>query len=148
MSSRWTSFRPSIVESVRVQKTWSPDLPANFGGGNVNIRTRGIPDRFEFNFELATGTNTENSGKALSYEGGDDDDLGTDDGTRAMPREISDALVQYQGNLSVQNILTFMQRADSSATLADAQAFNRSLGASLNRNVAIEGREHLPGPSA
>ena len=39
---------------------------------------------------------------------------------------------------SVQNILTFMQRADASATLADAQAFNRSLGASLNRNVAIK----------
>jgi TonB-dependent receptor len=131
-------FPTAIVESVRVQKTWSPDLPANFGGGNVNIRTRGIPDSFEFNFELTTGTNTENSGKALSYEGGDDDDLGTDDGTRAMPREISDALVQYQGNLSVQNILTFMQRADSDATLADAQAFNRSLGASLNRNVAIK----------
>jgi TonB-dependent receptor len=131
-------FPTAIVESVRVQKTWSPDLPANFGGGNVNIRTRGIPERFEFNFELTTGTNTENSGKALSYAGGDDDDYGTDDGTRALPREISDALVQYQGNVSVQNILTFMQRADSSATLADAQAFNRSLGASLNRNIAIE----------
>jgi TonB-dependent receptor len=131
-------FPTAIVESVRVQKTWSPDLPANFGGGNVNIRTRGIPDEFEFNFELTTGTNSENSGKALSYEGGDDDDLGTDDGTRALPRAISDALVQYQGNLGVQNILAFMQRADSSATLADAQAVNRSLGASLNRNVAIE----------
>lgn len=131
-------FPTDIVESVRVQKTWSPDLPANFGGGNVNIRTRGIPDRFEVNFELTTGTNTENSGKALTYAGGGDDDLGTDDGTRALPREISDALVQYQGNLSVQNILTFMQRADSSSTLADAQAFNRSLGASLNRNIAVE----------
>lgn len=130
-------FPTDIVESVRVQKSWSPDLPANFGGGNVNIRTRGIPDRFQFNFELTTGTNTENSGKALTYAGGGDDDLGTDDGTRALPHRISDALVQYQGNLSVQNILSFMRRADSSATLADAQAFNRSLGTALQRNIAI-----------
>jgi TonB-dependent receptor len=130
-------FPTAIVESIRVQKAWSPDLPANFGGGNVNIRTRGIPDRFEFNFELTTGTNTENSGKALTYAGGGDDDLGTDDGTRALPPAIADALVRYQGNLSVQNILNFMQRADSSATLADAQAFNRSLGTALNRNIAV-----------
>lgn len=131
-------FPTSIVESVRVQKAWSPDLSANFGGGSVNIRTRGIPDRLESNFEFTTGTNTENSGKALTYEGGDDDDLGTDDGTRQLPRAITDALNQYQGNVSVQNILTFLQRADSSATLADAQAVNRSLGTSLNRNIAVQ----------
>lgn len=131
-------FPTSIVESIRVQKAWSPDLSANFGGGSVNIRTRGIPDRFESNFEFTTGTNTENSGKALTYEGGDDDDLGTDDGTRQLPSAITDALNQYQGNVGVQNILTFLQRADSSATLADAQAVNRSLGISLNRTIAVQ----------
>jgi TonB-dependent receptor len=131
-------FPTAIVDSVRVQKAWSPDLSANFGGGSVNIRTRGIPDRFESNFEFTTGTNTENSGKALSYQGGDDDDLGTDDGTRRLPRTITDALNEYQGNVSVQNILTFLQRADSTATLADAQAVNRSLGTSLNRDIAVQ----------
>ena len=131
-------FPTSIVESVRVQKAWSPDLSANFGGGSVNIRTRGIPDRFESNFEFTTGTNTENSGKALTYEGGADDDLGTDDGTRQLPRAITEALNQYQGNVSVQNILTFLQRADNRATLADAQAVNRSLGTSLNRTIAVQ----------
>jgi len=48
-------FPTSIVESLRVQKAWSPNLPANFAGGNVDIRTRGIPDGFLFNFELGTG---------------------------------------------------------------------------------------------
>jgi TonB-dependent receptor len=132
-------FPTSVVESVRVQKAWSPDLSANFGGGSVNIRTRGIPERFEFNFELSTATNTENSGKALSYSGGGDDDWGTDDGTRALPTQITDALNQYQGNIGVQNILTFMRRAgEGSATLADAQAVNRSLGTSLNRSIDVK----------
>src|SRR5210317_2140906 len=44
-------FPTSIVESLRVQKAWSADLPANFGGGAVDIRTKGIPDGFVLNFE-------------------------------------------------------------------------------------------------
>lgn len=120
-------FPTSVVESIRVQKAWSPDLPANFGGGSVNIRSKGIPEKFELNFEVSSGTNTETSGKVLTYAGGSDDDLGSDDGTRELSRGILSAINQYQGDIGVQNILTFMQRADSSATLADAQAVNRSL---------------------
>lgn len=138
-------FPTSIVESIRVQKAWSPDLSANFGGGSVNVRTRGIPKSFELNFELTTGTNTENSGKALTYSGGGDDDLGTDDGTRALAPLIVDGLNQYQGNIGVQNILTFLQRAgDGSATLADAQAVNRGLALNLNRNIAVREKSISP----
>lgn len=137
-------FPTSVVESVRVQKAWSADLPANFGGGNVNVRTRGIPERLELNFELSAGTNSENSGKALSYPGGGDDELGTDDGARELPAEIRAALNQYQGDVSTQNIYTFLRRADSSATFADAQAVNRSLGVALNRDIGVEEESITP----
>lgn len=138
-------FPTSIVESVRVQKAWSPDLSANFGGGSVNVRTRGIPKSFELNFELTTGTNSENSGKALTYSGGGDDDWGTDDGTRALSPRIVDGLNQYQGNIGVQNILTFLQGAgDGGATLADAQAVNRNLALNLNRNIAVREKSISP----
>lgn len=138
-------FPTSVVDSVRVQKAWSPDLPANFGGGNVNVRTRGIPERFELNFELATGMNTETSGDVLTYAGGDDDQWGTDDGTRALPEQIKTALNTYQGNVGVQNILTFLRRAgDGTASLADAQTVNRSLGVALNRDLAIEEKSADP----
>jgi len=33
-------FPTSIVQSLRVQKAWSAHLPANFGGGSVDIRTK------------------------------------------------------------------------------------------------------------
>lgn len=140
-------FPTSIVESLRVQKAWSPDLPANFGGGNVNVRTRGIPDKFELNFELSTGMNSENSGKVMTYSGGSDDDLGSDDGTRALSRDILTALNTYQGDISQQNIYTFMQRAangDSSVTFADAQAVNRNLALELNRNLDIQEESASP----
>src|SRR5690606_17483396 len=71
-------FPTSIVESLKVQKAWSPDLPANFGGGSVDIRTRGIPDSFVLNFEFGSGYNSL-AGDGWTYDGGGDDSFGTDD---------------------------------------------------------------------
>lgn len=38
-------FPTSLLESVVVQKTFSPDVPAEFGGGVVAINTRSIPEK-------------------------------------------------------------------------------------------------------
>ena len=35
-------FPTAIIDALSVQKTYSPEVPAAFGGGNVNIITRGI----------------------------------------------------------------------------------------------------------
>ena len=130
-------FPTSIVESLRVQKAWSADLPANFGGGAVDIRTKGIPNGFEFNFEVGLGQNSENPSKVNSYKGGSDDSLGTDDGTRALSSYINDTVAQYQGNPSVNSILNFLQRQDPGATLYDAQFENRQLALALNRDIGL-----------
>lgn len=45
----------SIVDSLKIQKAYSANLPANFGGGNVDIRTKSVPDEFVFNLTLGTG---------------------------------------------------------------------------------------------
>jgi len=134
-------FPTSIVESLRVQKAWSPDLPANFGGGSVDIRTRGIPDGFLFNVELGTGYNDLNSDNGLTYAGGGDDRWGTDDGTRALSGNLMGAVNTLQGNIGVQNILTFLQRQDPTATLADAQLVNRQMALELNRNVSADEKD-------
>ncbi|MGH8167181.1 MAG: TonB-dependent receptor plug domain-containing protein, partial [Woeseiaceae bacterium] len=133
-------FPTSIVESLRVQKSWSPDLPANFGGGSVDIRTRGIPDSFVVNFEFGSGYNSLAS-DGFTYAGGGDDSLGTDDGTRALSPDILAAINEYQGSIGVQQILTFMRRQDPSATLADAQLVNRNLALELNRNIGLEAKD-------
>ena len=137
-------FPTSIVESLRVQKAWSADLPANFGGGAVDIRTKGIPDGLTFNFEAGIGHNSENPSDIISYSGGGDDGLGIDDGTRAFPVAIQQALLDYQGNPSVNSILGFLQRTDSSATLYDAELANRELALSLNRNVSLTTQSTQP----
>lgn len=133
-------FPTAIVRSLRVQKSWSADLPANFGGGAVDIRTKGIPDQFAVNFEIGAGHNTLSSGDGLTYAGGSDDSFGTDDGSRALSPVISTALDDLQGDVSVQNILSHLRSRNSSATLADAQAFNRQLGLELNRDIGMESK--------
>ena len=137
-------FPTSIVESLRVQKAWSADLPANFGGGAVDIRTKGIPDSLTFRFEAGIGQNTANPSNVLSYAGGSDDALGVDDGTRAMPVALREALIQYQGNPSVNSILSFMQREDPGATLYDAQLRNRELALALNRDIGLTSESANP----
>src|SRR5690606_38816343 len=60
----------SIVENLKVQKSYSPDLPAHFGGGNVDIRTKSIPEEFVFEMSIETGTNSDSSSDGLSYRSG------------------------------------------------------------------------------
>ncbi|MFD1217676.1 TonB-dependent receptor domain-containing protein [Microbulbifer celer] len=136
-------FPTSVVESLAVQKSYSADKAATFGGGNVDIRTKSIPDDLTYFVELGTGMNSESSGDVLSYNGGGDDSLGTDDGTRAMPVGITAALRRFQGDISVTNIRDTLikegQQFESVAQAdAAAKALNRELALNLNRDISIE----------
>ncbi|MFN3239419.1 MAG: TonB-dependent receptor domain-containing protein [Pseudomonadales bacterium] len=131
-------FPTSIVESLRVQKSYSADMPANFGGGSVDIRTKGIPDSFTYSLEVGGGLNTETDGDVLTYRGGGDDEWGVDDGTRELPSSIASAIQRFRGNLDTQSIFqTLQQEADGTPTFADAQLINRQLGTALYRDIAI-----------
>ena len=54
-------FPADIIESLSVQKSFSPDMPAHFGGGNVNIRTKSVPNGLVFKLSGSVGSNTNNS---------------------------------------------------------------------------------------
>jgi hypothetical protein len=58
-------FPTYAVDSLRLQKSFSPDQPAAFGGGNIDIRTRGLPDGLVFGIEVGSGLNTESRGDVL-----------------------------------------------------------------------------------
>ena len=85
-------FPTGVIESILVQKSYSPDMPGDFGGGAVEIRTRGIPEESFFSLGLSIGARDGSTGKkGLSYRGGDTDWLGIDDGTRELPDVVRDA---------------------------------------------------------
>ena len=75
-----------VLGSVLIQKTFSPNMPGEFGGGTVQLRTRGLPeDKFK-KISISTEVNSQTTfQEGLGYDGGSVDFLGVDDGTRAMP---------------------------------------------------------------
>lgn len=126
----------SILSSVKVHKAYSADQPAAFGGGNVNIRTRGTPDELVFDVSVGTGWNSENSGKGIR-------NLGDQGG---MPIEIMDAINKYQGDIRPANITRLEFPGVSTPTVAqrlEGERINRELMLSLNRDVAIETEKSL-----
>lgn len=114
-------FPTSILSSLKIHKAYSPDQPAAFGGGNIDIRTRGVPDGPVFNISFGTGINTESSDKGLETLGNGGD----------LPEGIARAIQTYQGNLQVNNIANF------AGSQAEAEQINRDLMLSLNRNIEI-----------
>ncbi|MGB1685255.1 MAG: TonB-dependent receptor plug domain-containing protein [Pseudomonadales bacterium] len=138
-------FPTTIVESLAVQKAYSSDMPAAFGGGAVDIRTKGIPDQFTYGIDVGIGHDSENESSHLSYKGGSDDKWGSDDGTRALSSDIKAAMALYQGNVEVQSLLSAMRaRGNPGATLADAQLMNRQLALALNRDLSIKEESSEP----
>lgn len=130
-------FPTSILDSLAVSKGFSPDLPAAFGGGSVDIRTSGIPELPFLQFEIGTGMNTVSSSNVLSYPGGDDDRWGTDDGTRALSDDLLSGIYRYRGNISPANILAVLQEDGGNHTIAEANLINCQLATELNRNVDL-----------
>lgn len=79
----------TIVRNLLVQKTYSPDLPGDFSGGTVMIRTRATPDRNYATLKAGVAGDSETTrGDGLSYRGGLADNWGFDEGTRKMPQNV------------------------------------------------------------
>ncbi len=93
-------FPVDFLDNIVVSKTLSPDKPANFTGGAVNLNTRSFPGGFSIKFStsFAYTPSTTFSNRFLTYPGGKRDWLGMDDGTRALP-----ALLQ-RGNVTIPDI--------------------------------------------
>lgn len=78
-----------IVRGLLVQKTYSAQYPGDFSGGVIDIRTRRTPEDNFANVKLSAGGNSETTnGDGIFYSGGELDNWGRDDGTRAIPLNI------------------------------------------------------------
>lgn len=79
-------FPSSILEGVTIQKTYTPDMPAEFGGGVVLLKTKSIPEKNFFSLGLSTSyVDGVTASSGDTYRGGKKDWTGYDDGTRALP---------------------------------------------------------------
>lgn len=85
-------FPTEILDGVVVQKSYSPNLPGDFGGGSVLLRTRGVPTqrigKVGASLGFIDGTTFSDG---LTYDGDSADWTGFEN-ARALPDNLRDAI--------------------------------------------------------
>ncbi len=77
----------SLLDNIITYKTFTPDQPGSFTGGNVDIKTKSFPEQFFLNISASVDYNSQNNliNNFLTHQGGALDYFGYDDGSRALP---------------------------------------------------------------
>lgn len=119
----------SIVESIVVSKSATPDMYANFAGGYVEVKTMDIPKENFTNFSISTSYNSRSTFKErLTRKEGDYDYWGFDDGRRDYPTglvaldfpksaEESDLFIQQSKQFTEDNFTTYKTYGAPGTTL-------------------------------
>ncbi len=81
-------FPGGAISSMKVQKSATADVPCSFGGGYVDIRTKDYSDEDYLKVSVGTKANSSTGDRVNSYEGGDTDIFGFDDGYREIDSDI------------------------------------------------------------
>jgi outer membrane receptor protein involved in Fe transport len=82
-------FPASLIDNIKVLKSYSPDLPGEFSAGLVQLRTVEFPSSRTLKAGFSNGFNTLTTFKPSStYPGGSKDFFGFDDGSRSIPSVI------------------------------------------------------------
>jgi len=85
-------FPTDIISQIVVQKTSDASMPGTFGGGTVQMGSRGFPEEFLFRISYSAAYNSESTGQTgLTYDGGGRDFTGFDDDSRDVPPLLADA---------------------------------------------------------
>src|SRR5690606_6617223 len=76
-----------LIDNIIVNKTATPDMPAEFAGGLVQVTTKDIPDDNYASVTVGSGYNTNTIGRDMySTKRGGNDYLGYVDGTHKIGR--------------------------------------------------------------
>lgn len=83
-------FPAAMLDNVIVQKTYTPDMEGEFGGGNIDVQTRAAIDHRRISQKISVGysENVYLDG-AYSYDGGMHDWIGIDGGRRSLPGSMA-----------------------------------------------------------
>jgi hypothetical protein len=132
-------FPTELLEGVVIQKSYGADLPGEFGGGTVQLRTRGVPTGFVAKLGFGLGYDSGATfDDGLGYDGGSSDWTGFDDGARAMPDALAQAIAD--GTVLCPSSLT----NPNGFTPAQLEGFGEALAA---QGYAVGARDLKPNSS-
>ena len=128
-------FPTNIIDNIKILKSFSANLPADFTGGVVDIETKSFPDESFSNFSITTNFNLNSSfnNKYLSYQGSSTDFLGFDGGLRDLPVSVNevtepiDIIIDFDRMLTINNSFESNLLATKKMSLFDG-SFSYSFG--------------------
>ena len=130
-------FPTNIIDNIVVLKSFTADLPADFTGGIVNIETKDFPEEKTLNVSGSLGYNPEMhfKGDYLSYNGGNTDAFGFDDGTRDLPfNKNTEIPSTVQNDVELTNLTSSLNPTLSA--MRQNSFMDYSLGISTGNQVA------------
>jgi TonB-dependent receptor len=124
-------FPTELIDAIVTSKTFTPDRPGNFSGGNVDIRTKSLPDVRTFAVSVGTSYNSQTSGKSILGYAGGHDWLGRDDGSRELPAELREKTIPARSTASDAEIGRLSQLfSPVMAPTRDKAPWNKKISAS------------------
>lgn len=133
----------SILAGSLVQKTYSPQFSAEFGGGLIELRTKAIPEDDYFDISLGVALDTATTAEnGLTHDGGSRDWLGFDDGTRNIPLPLAQAFFVTNGLGAIDSATqeAIDTSLDSTRTTV---AFENIIPPNWNVNLGLGGSRNL-----
>ncbi len=114
----------SMVESVVVSKSATPDMNASFAGGFVEVKTKDIPNENFTTVSMGTSYNDQSAFKEfLTRKRGKYDYFGYDDGTRDFPQGLqamnwnNPMFFEQSSQFKNDNFTTYKTRGDMGSNL-------------------------------
>jgi outer membrane receptor protein involved in Fe transport len=78
-----------LLDNITVQKTYTADRPGEFGGGDVQVRTRDFPGKRIWQFRIAQGySENVTFDRLATYRASRMDIFGYGSGSRQIPKEV------------------------------------------------------------
>ena len=133
-------FPTNILDNIKILKSFSADIPADFTGGIVDIETKSFPDEPFFSYSLGSNFNFNSSfnNNYLTYQGSKSDFLGFDGGLRSLPVSRTDQslpvdiITNYDNMLEINNLFSKNLSVINKRSLIDGN-FSFSFG--NNKNI-------------
>ncbi|MCB0276345.1 MAG: TonB-dependent receptor [Calditrichaeota bacterium] len=133
----------NLLDNITTIKTFTPDKPGNFSGGVVDVNTKSFPDErtFKVSYSTAYKSNVNYNGDFVTYAGGNNDWMGYDDGTRALPDFIANTKIGESGlpnnATQVRNELRGFSNTDFAAVSAKTGKAFGSTMSTLRNSVPL-----------
>ncbi len=101
-------FPTGMIENIQINKTYSPDLPLEFSGGLVQMKTVDFPTQKILNFSVKTGYNTVTTNNPfLTSPSASGDFWGYGGGARSLPSVIPADARLFSGQFTSAELQTF-----------------------------------------